>query len=205
MRTLANIRLSTVAVSTLVALTLGLLAPPARGEANPPRRAGTGVAKLALVTAYEPCTAPDATSNGDPACSPERRDTVCGFGSRGSGVIKIRKYNTVNPNMISALKLVGLNDGCEGETLCIELVLRTTQPEETFCTGTGGCTLPDPAPMGGCCTVTDGKCIKPVGSAHLHAGFAIEAELIQCGVTRTTGPSLPAGNTFACGFFVDLD
>jgi hypothetical protein len=204
MRTPPSIHSSPL-VAALVMLTMLLVPLPARGDANPPLRSGTGVAKLALVTAYAPCTVPDVESNGEPACSPVRRDTVCGFGSGGLGLLKIRRYNNLNPNMVSAIKLVGLDAGCEGEELCIELVLRTTQAPDFICSGAGGCTLPDPAPMGGCCTVTDGRCIKPLATAHLHAGLAIEAELLQCGVTRTTGPSQPAGNTFACGFFVDVD
>jgi hypothetical protein len=65
-----------VAAGALVALTMLVVPPPARGDASPPQRSGTGVARLALVTAHAPRTVPNVDSTGQPACSPVRRDTT---------------------------------------------------------------------------------------------------------------------------------
>jgi hypothetical protein len=174
----------------------------AGAQANPPAKAKT--ARLALVTAYRDCYAPNATHGAAVACNPpERYDPVCGFGPGGRGSITIHRRNGAATNMAVDLDLQGLDAGCEGRELCLELLVRTTHAQDATCTpGGGGCTLQD-TPTVACCRPANGAC--RIRNAELHRSHApvVEAEILGCAVRRIGYPLPPVINTFACGFFAD--
>jgi hypothetical protein len=194
---------SWIGTAVTVLLVPGLFVSIALGQANPPVKSGASSVKLALVTAYAPCTAPDITHNGGPACTPSRLDTICGFGPEGRGSYMIKKIRTAHPSMIANVKLTGLDPACEGLQLCHETSMRTTQGDTHACSGPTGCTLEDPTPSGHCCTVEDGKCTIKGSGIHSNIGGIVEGELLSCRIRRTTGPSLPT-STFACGFYTNV-
>ena len=172
-------------------------------QSNPPAKAKT--ARLALVTAYRDCYAPNATHAGSAiACNPpERYDPVCGFGPGGRGSITIHRRNGAATNMAVDLDLQGLDAGCEDRELCLEMFVRTTHGEDGSCTpGGGGCTLRD-VPMVTCCRPVNGTC--RIRNADLHTARApvVEVEILGCAVRRIGYPLPPVVNTFACGFFAD--
>jgi hypothetical protein len=175
---------------------------------EPPRaRAFSG----GLITAYEPCTAPNTLTQGTsavPACSPpERSDPVCGFGnvvdSPGKGKVRAEIRQGEVSMSTSAL---GLTSGCEGHRLCGVVVLRVT----TSRCNAQPCTTQDIELVNtdpdSCCTVSGGRChFKAANPSKdwdaLQDGDRAGAEMLGCGLRRVTGPSQPppGGLTFACG------
>lgn len=195
-----------VQVRSLILLALGLVLPNAApAQTNPPFR--TGALRLWLVTAYEPCTSPNAIHNGAmTACTPPTRiDTVCGFGPQGKGTFSIIKRHNATPNMGATVRLTGLDAGCEGLQLCASTTTRTTDPAMDNCSGPLGCTLEDATYEANCCTVSAGTCVMRNVGVHLNVGPTVEAALLSCGIKRATGPSLPAGRTFDCGLFHSIE
>jgi len=173
-------------------------------QSNPPAKAKP--VRLALVTAYRDCYAPNALHHGSSptACNPpERYDPVCGFGPGGRGSLMIRRRHGANTNMAVDVDLQGLDAGCEGRELCLEMVVRTTHSDDPACIpGAGGCTLQDTI-TATCCRPVNGTC--RIRGADLHNNYAsvVEAEILSCGVHRIGYPLPPVVNTFACGFFAD--
>ena len=164
-----------------------------------------------LVTAYEPCTAPNTQTQGVapvPACAAAvRSDPVCGFGNvadspgRGKVLAQIR-----NGEVAMNFQALGLTSGCEGHRLCGVIVLRVTThrcPNQP-CT-TSDVELINTSPEA-CCTVSGGRCrFKAANPSEdwdaLQDGDRAGAEVLSCGLRRVTGTNQPpaGGLTFACG------
>jgi hypothetical protein len=169
-----------------------------------------GSAKSALVTVYEPCTAPNTMTSGltpIPACNPPvQADSVCGFGSnaisRGSGRVKVKARN-FDLDMTFVAK--GLELSCNGYTLCAAATVRMTTDrcEDPPCTVIDLVDIPPPGPTS-CCTVSGGTCsiktsINNAVFDALRANERAGIEILGCGLRRTNGPDLPAGLSFSCG------
>lgn len=156
-----------------------------------------------FVTAYEECVEPNAKEaesfGGDMVgCSPPvRSDDVCGFGTGGFGKFSL----TVSRRGLKvAAKLVGLNDGCEGETLRLAVTGRVTTEA---CTP-ARCTLTDAASR---FVVPAGPCLVRAGVCKTGGSFPVEdlpQAIVHLGVgdvsvyrgdvrTFTGGISIPAG------------
>lgn len=140
-----------------VPVTVGLLAvvwlaTPASATHLEPRKAKRFRADL--VTAYEPCTAPNAfgDESGRPACLPPvRSDPVCGFGPKGSGRVKIAVSGT---RVVVSLRVRGLDEGCEDAFLSVSVTAQVTADD----CGGSPCTMePISAGFTGC-QVTEGRC-----------------------------------------------
>jgi hypothetical protein len=185
-----------------VSLVVACGASAARAQANPPAKSKS--VRLALVTAYRDCYAPNATHGAANACNPpERFDPVCGFGPGGRGSLTMHRRRGAATNVAVDMDLQGLNAGCEGVELCLELVVRTTHAEDPACVpGTGGCTLQDTT-TAACCRPENGACRIRDADLHNNHADVVEAEILNCAVRRI-GPPLPqVVNTFACGIFAD--
>jgi hypothetical protein len=108
--------------------------------------------------AYEPCTAPDTTTDdyNFAACSaPVRSDPTCGFGPSGKGRFILR---TSTHNIKVGFKLSGLDAGCEGSGMAVVIRWRLTSDA---CAGTS-CTVFEGFETSWYgCTVTGGKCVLP--------------------------------------------
>jgi hypothetical protein len=167
-------------------------------------------AKAALVTAYEPCTAPNTTTSGlapFPACSPPvRSDPLCGFNSAvtsaASGRVKAKSRNfDVDLTIVAK----GLSVGCEGRMLCGLMSVRVTTDRCTVspCTVVDLIDIPAAQPDS-CCIVTHGVCqLRTSINAEifdaLRYGERAGIELLGCALRRVDGPNLPTGHTFSCG------
>ena len=166
-------------------------------------------AKAALVTAYQPCTAPNTTTSGlapFDACSPPvRSDPECGFGaevvSSASGHVKAKSRNfDVDLTFIAK----GLDYGCEGLMLCGVATVRVTTDRCVM----SPCTvdlvdIPITQPDS-CCRVTHGTCqlrtsINTEIFDALRYGERAGIEILGCGLRRVDGDNLPTGLTFSCG------
>lgn len=175
---------------------------------EPPRaRAFAG----GLVTAYEPCTAPNTQTQGIapvPACSPpERSDPLCGFGNVANSPGKGKVRAEIRGGEVSmSASLLGLTSGCEGQRLCGVIVLRVT----THRCNAQPCTTSDIELINeqpeACCTVSGGRChFKAANPSEdwdaLQDGDRAGAEVLGCGLRRVTGADQPpaGGLTFACG------
>ncbi len=147
--------------ATAVAL-FGFLAAPALGQVQtPPKKANKLI--LSVVEGVEACTAATTTSGGIinlPACDTTPSDSTCHFTTKngklkGLGLVKaIAKKGDIFLNV----KVNGINDECNGESLCAVASFRATQDN---CTSTDACTAEDQTdfPLGlSCCTVEKGKC-----------------------------------------------
>ncbi|MCW5893115.1 MAG: hypothetical protein KIT14_21580 [bacterium] len=137
------------------AVGLGLLAAPLHAQSfNVPSKAKT--LKGELVKAFDACTTPTDSTNPPvalPACSVSTPDTVCNFGSKGSG-----KFSTAvsKTDVKVSATLGGLDAGCEGQTLTAGANARVTT---TDCQSGDDCTVVDLVgfPVGDC-VVAKGKC-----------------------------------------------
>lgn len=120
----------------LAAAAIGLLASTALATHNQPFKGKSF--KVNLMTAYEPCAAPDTvTDDAVSACSvPVRSDPTCGYGG-GQGRIQL-KMLTVG-KVAFKVKLTTLEAGCEGQVLHFVTTLRRTGHH---CGGTA-CTVVD--------------------------------------------------------------
>lgn len=133
-----------------IVIGIGLSASTASALHNEPAISKT--VKVSVVTAYEPCTTPDTTtSTGAPACTAVRSDPVCGFGV-GHGLMYIRTKGT--RGWAVKIVLLGLNQGCEGQTIHFFANLRTTVDD---CSG-ATCTVENPNVELGSCIVKKGFC-----------------------------------------------
>ena len=158
---------------------------------------------VSVTTAYEPCTAPDTTtdSTSTPACSaPLAADPVCRLGITGRGKVVLRAI----PDDVKFLaRIDAIDPACNGETLQVRMSFRVTSND---CSGQT-CTLVDFADqLIGTCEVSSGMCklqttlnaalpnlVIPTNETHI--------ELLGCDFKRTTGPSLPS-RTFSCGIMI---
>ena len=192
----------------LLALVILCIAGPASAFHDEPRRAKA--LKAPLVTAYQACTSPNTQTLGFPAlpaCYPaQRMDDLCGFTSASglSGYGKASGKSRPNGDFKIDIYAKGLNEGCEGQTLCGIVQVRAT----THRCSQGPCTVADMAFTGSsptaCCTVVSGVCtvtttINSEVLGTLVAGDRTAFEVYGFGLRRVSGPNLPSGNTFVSG------
>ncbi len=120
--------------------------------------------KANVVTAYQSCTS--ATVATDPpgpvqaACPAVRRDSICGFGPKGIGKLQAKVLTDSVTKLgtdVSVLAiLVGLDGGCEGDTLTLSVAAQVTSDD---CIGApAGCTYAANFSVGSC-VVTSGHCV----------------------------------------------
>jgi hypothetical protein len=189
---------------------IGLYVSAASAAHNEPFRAR--FVRAWLVTSYMPCTTPNDTLPGTlafPACTPEvRSDSVCGFSPTGSGQLSIQRdplgsNSPVDIRVIATLQ--NLNAGCIGETLCADMTLRVTTHN---CLSGGTCTSVDmPYLTPACCVVAgNGSCsfnttFNTFLPGSIPTGNVAGYEIRDAGLTRTTGPLLPA-KPFIMGAFI---
>lgn len=121
--------------------------------------------KINLMTAYEPCTVPNAmTDDGFDACTPPvRSNPTCGFDG-GLGKVQLKALTVGNTDF--RLKLNGLESACDGATLNFFISFRKTG---VHC-GIAECTMADVVghPLGSC-SVNNGIC-KANGQQFLPGG-----------------------------------
>lgn len=158
---------------------------------------------VSVATAYEPCTAPDATadSTGVSACTaPLSADPVCRLGVRGRGKVQLRG---IADDVKVLARLDGIDPACDGETLEFRMSFRVTSND---CSGQT-CTLVDFVDqLVGSCDVSAGVCrlsttlngavpdmVIPTQQTHI--------DFLGCDFKRTTGPSLP-NRTFSCALMI---
>jgi hypothetical protein len=172
-------------VATLIAT--GLVASSAFGLHNQPFKGKSF--KINVVTAYEPCTAPDTlTNDGQPACSvPVRSDPGCGFGG-GQGKIQLKSLTVGNTGF--RVKLNGLDPPCENQVINFVISFRKTGHH---CNG-ASCTMVDVIdhPFSAC-SVINGVC-KDNGALFLPGG----ADIGQIEIIEVRGERL-GNRTFATG------
>jgi hypothetical protein len=192
----------------LVTVAMLLVAARAGAFHDEPERAKSF--KAALVTAYQPCTAPNTQTTGFPAlpaCYPAVRvDPLCGFTSQSvtTGFGKASGKSKPNGDFAIYVTAKGLNGGCEGQTLCGIVRVRAT----THRCAPGPCTVADldfsGASPTACCTVASGNCtvsttINSEVLGTLIVGDRTGIEVFGFGLKRVTGPNLPSGYTFTSG------
>jgi hypothetical protein len=161
-----------------------------------------------FVQAFATCGSSNDTTTGAialPACHPAVPvDTGCGFGpdGRGNGVAQVLPPDGTNPQDISIRgRLVGLNAGCEGETLCVSatLVVSTVGCASGDADGCTMSTLTD-FPIGtmgnGCGVVENGKVrLRTTVNSAFNAEVLNSNTVIQVrgvGVKRTSSVNSPA-------------
>jgi hypothetical protein len=167
--------------SAALAAVVGLLAAsPALAVHNQPFKGKNF--KVNLMTAYNPCTTPNTTTDdGVPACSTlDRSDPVCGFDG-GQGKVQIKSL-TVG-NQAFRIKLNGLNETfCSGQTLNFFISYRKTGH---LCAGTA-CTTEDVVahPLGSCSVSDNGVC-KANGALFLPGGADVgQIEILEVWAER---------------------
>src|SRR5213593_2613782 len=143
-------RLIHVIVGAGAAVTL--LASLAEATHNEPQKGN--LFKATVVTAYQGCASGTVTT--DPpgptlaACPAVRRDSVCGFTSKGTGKLqaKVTFDSTTKVAIDVAVQavLVGLDTGCENSTLPLSTTGQVTTED---CIG-GPCTYPVNFTVGSC-------------------------------------------------------
>lgn len=161
-----------------------------------------------FVQAFTPCTSTNDTTTGAialPACHPAIPvDTGCGFGpdGKGNGMATVLPADGVNPQDVELRgRLVGLNAGCEGETVCVSA---------TIVVSTVGCASDDPAGCtmttltdfaigsgnNGCGVVQNGKVkLRTTVNTAFNAEVLNSNTVIQIrgvGIKRTTSVNSPA-------------
>ena len=170
-----------------------------------------------FVQAFAPCTSSNDTTTGAialPACHPAVPvDTGCGFGpgGRGTGSAIVLPPDGSNPQDVSIRgRLIGLNAGCEGETLCVSatLVVSTVGCASGDADGCTMSTLTD-FPIGtmgnGCGVVTNGKVkLRTTVNTAFNAEVLNSNTVIQVrgvGIKRMTSvnSSAPSASSFESG------
>jgi hypothetical protein len=121
--------------------------------------------KVNLMTAYEPCTVPNAmTDDGFDACTPPvRSNPTCGF---DGGLGKVQLKSLTVGNAAFRIKVTGLDNTCEGETVNFFITFRKTG---VHC-GLAECTMVTVVgqPLGSC-SVQNSLC-STAGSLFLPGG-----------------------------------
>jgi len=147
----------------LVVAGLGVAATHADAFLNQPTKGKNF--KVNLMTAYEPCTSPNAmTDDGFDACMPPvRSNPNCGFDG-GQGKVQLKALTVGNTDF--RIKLQGLDTFCEGQTLNFFITFRKTG---IHC-GIGECTMVTVVghPLGSC-AVQNSQC-KTNGQLFLPGG-----------------------------------
>ena len=162
-----------------------LLTSPAVADHNVPKAAKA--IKGSIVTAYEPCTAPDTTTDSDkgslPACTPVRSDS-CGFSTingepRGKGQLQIKSLDDRGWSV--KLKLLGLDQeaACEGQTMTFVVTYRPTAHN---CVD-AACTAVDQ-------TVSLASCIVARGVCKINAPVHVLPDILAPGVDELLGFSV---------------
>jgi hypothetical protein len=165
--------------------------------------------RISMVTAYEPCTNPNTSTQGGlptPSCSPPvRSDPVCGFGALDGMVGMAKAKAQVHDGDIQlAVVASGLGNGCEGHNLCGVIKVRVTTDRCLV----SPCTTKDIELTNvsdtACCTVANGNCklktsINTEVFDALRLGQRAGIELLGCGLRRRDGPTPPTDLTFVCG------
>jgi hypothetical protein len=169
-----------------------------------------------FVPAFAPCTSPNDSTTGAimlPACSPAvLADPGCTFGpkGRGTGMGLVLPPVEGEPQDVSIRgRLVGLNEDCEGETMCVTVsaVVSTVGCQSGDADGCTMQTLTD-FPLGtGCGVVKNGKVkLRTTVNTAFGAEVLNSRTVIQIrgvGVRRTSSVNSPApsGNSFESGLF----
>lgn len=148
--------------TTAALAVFGLLAAPAMAQVqNPPKKANKLI--ITMVEGVQACTVANTSTGGVinlPACDAQPADSLCEFTTkngklRGLGMAKaIARKGDIFLNV----KVNGINDACNGESLCTVANFRATQNN---CSNSAACTTTDQVdfPLGlSCCTVDKGKC-----------------------------------------------
>jgi hypothetical protein len=194
-------------LATSAAAAFALIAMPAIGQQVTPKKANKF--QSTLVEGVEACTAATTTTGGVinlPACDYTPSDSFCHYTTKngklkGKGAVKA---TSKKGDIFIAVKMSGLNDECNGESLCPVASFRATQDN---CTSGDSCTTEDQTdfPLGlVCCTVEKGKC-KIKASLNDALGGAIVAAnnpsftLNGVGMARIGG-----GVPFRGGIMVEL-
>jgi len=165
--------------------------------------------RISMVTAYEPCTDPNTSTQGGlptPSCSPPvRSDPVCGFGALDGMVGMAKAKAQVHDGDIQLSVIAsGLGNGCEGHNLCGVIKVRVTTDRCLV----SPCTTKDIELTNvsdtACCTVANGNCklktsINTEVFDALRLGERAGIELLGCGLRRRDGPTPPTDLTFVCG------
>ena len=175
-----------------VVLGVSLMASASFGRPTPPKKANKYQATI--VTGVEACTVTNTTAPGllsTPACDPVvASDNVCQFGSAGKGSGKVQAK--AKDDIAIAVKLGGLTDTCNGESLCAVASVRTSQ---NGCLSSGDCSTvtQENLPLGvACCTVDKGKCkikttVNTALPGALVTGNLAEFTLGEVGLQRSGG------------------
>ena len=164
-----------------------------------------------LVTAYDPCTAPNTNTLGGfsvPACAPAvRSDPICGFGALDGMLGSGKAKGVVGDGDVGlSAVLSGLGLGCEGTRLCGVIRVRVT----TDRCAAGSCTTVDLVLTNesstACCVVANGRCrVKTTVNTEIfdaiRPGQRAGIEVLGCGLRRVDGPTPPAIDqvSFVCG------
>lgn len=171
-------------------LGVALMVSPALGVRNIPKKAGKY--QITVVQGVQACTSPNTKAPGllaTAACDPVvPADTTCVFTEKGSGKIAAKAKDDI---AVQA-KLSGLNDDCNGESLCAVVDVTTSA---NGCQSSGDCTTiaQTDLPLGvACCTVDKNKCsIKTTVNTALPGalvpGKSSEFIVGRAGLSRTGG------------------
>ncbi len=196
----------TTLLAAVAILGMALIAGPAMGQRNPPKKANKYQATI--VQGVEACTASNTTAPGllsTPACDPVvPSDPGCLFDNKGQGKVLAKAKDDIK---LQAKLSKLINEGvqsCEGETICALASVRTTSDA---CASGNPCTTVDQAdlPLGvACCTVQKGKCkIKTTVNTSLPgalvAGNRSEFIIGRVGLQRTGAP----GVSFRAGLLLE--
>jgi hypothetical protein len=175
-------------------LSIVLFVGPSHAQRSEPLKANKFQATL--VTAYQPCAAPNDTTTGSlplPACHPAvPDDDVCKIASDGGGKIKAKPDPAGDIAYKVQLKGIG---GCEGDTLRAVVSARIAT---NGCTSAdpNGCTIVDltdfPISSAGSCVIAGGACKisstvnTELGAGTVQAGKLASFAINGAGLKRTT-------------------
>lgn|SRR5262245_7357683 len=178
-----------------------LLASVASAAHNEPKKGN--LFKASVVTAYQGCASGTVTTDppgpSQSACPAVRRDSVCGFTSKGTGKLQAKvvvdSATKVATDIAVQAVLVGLDTGCENSTLTLSTAGQVTTDD---CIG-GPCTYPVNFTVGSC-VVTEGHCVidstfntYPPATLRIEGGFLSGLELGTWTFKRGTFTTFLAG------------
>jgi len=191
-----------VKFAPVAVVAIGLTAGAAFAQSG---EAGIGKTfKVTLVTAYQPCTAPNTTtSDNTPACTAVRSDPGCRFVQGGHGLMYVRSLGS--KGWAVKTSFLGLDNSCRGQTLHFYATLRTSMGTE--CTGSA-CTVDTPnVDLGSCVVdVEKAKCIvnTPLFTTPTLITKYGGSEITDVKVIRATGAGSPA-TSFRYGIVTSSD
>jgi hypothetical protein len=165
---------------------LGVVTSPALALHNQPFKGKNF--KINLMTAYAPCTSPNAmTDDGLDACVPVRSDPSCGFGG-GQGKVQLKALTIGNTSF--RIKINGLDQFCEGQVLQFYISYRKTGHH----CGGNSCTTVDVVnhPLGSCST--HNSVCKTSGAIFLPGGAqAGQVEILNVHAEHNGVPAFTTG------------